>query len=258
MRGLDLLAWLASVSPSTRDLAIEDYLGIAEPGVASTPPGEHLIGYHASGVASIVRMLVDVPVAPDDVVIDLGSGLGKVVLLTSLLIGASTRGIELQAALVDRAREAATRCQADVRFTCADVRAADLEDGTVFFLYVPFTGPVLLETLGRLEAIASRRAIVVCALGLELDRLASWLVRRPSDSFWLSTYDSIEFSGRRRASQQSLISGPLAEAIASERRSDDVVLRDGPRWTMSAPPPRTCDRKRRRRRCTSNPSTGIR
>ena len=38
--------------------------------------------------------------------VDLGSGLGKVVMLTRLLTGAAAIGIELQASLVERGRAA--------------------------------------------------------------------------------------------------------------------------------------------------------
>src|SRR5580704_14128731 len=105
MRGADLLAWLASVPPSRRDAAVEERLGLVVPSRPSSPPGDYLIGYHASGVAPIVRMLIEVPVVTTDVLVDLGAGLGKVAFLTRLFTGATVRGIELQPALVDRARE---------------------------------------------------------------------------------------------------------------------------------------------------------
>jgi hypothetical protein len=68
-----------------------------------------------------------------------------------------------------------------VTFSCGDVRDADLEHGAaiaspgasanfVFFLYAPFTGPVLDEVSKRLRAVAERRAITVCALGVEVGR----------------------------------------------------------------------------------------
>jgi hypothetical protein len=190
MRAASLLAWLASLPPSERDAAVEEHLGLADAAPPSTPPGEDLIGYHASGVAPIVRMLLEVPVVAGDVLVDLGAGLGKVVLLTRLLTGATARGIELQPALVDRAREAAAKLGVDVSFTQGDARHVDLDGGTVFFLYLPFTGPALADVVARLRTVASRRAIVVCALGVELDREAPWLVRRPVDSFWLTIYDS--------------------------------------------------------------------
>ena len=224
MHDADLLAWLASVPPRARDAAVEEYLGIARPAPCPSPPGDHLVGHHAGGVASVVRMLLEVPVVVEDVVIDLGAGLGKVVLLTRLLTGATARGIELQPALVERARAAAARRRVDVTFLREDVRQAELGDGTVFFMYLPFTGPALKEVLLRLEAVASRRAIVVCALGLELDREAPWLVRRPMESFWLTLYDSVvpgAAPGPHRP--RSPLSGHLAEAVAFDR------LRTSPR-----------------------------
>ncbi len=201
MRGAALLAWLASAKPDVRDAAIEEYLGIASPPASLAPPGDHLIGYHAGGVDPIVHALREAPVGPGDVLVDLGSGLGKVVLLAHLITGARARGIELQSELVEQARAAAARLGANVDFTLSDARHADLDDGTVFFLYLPFTGPVLAEVLHRLHAVAARRAIVVCALGVDLERHAPWLTRRPLDSFWLAIYDSAVAGALPRASR---------------------------------------------------------
>ncbi|HEY2404778.1 MAG TPA: class I SAM-dependent methyltransferase [Polyangiaceae bacterium] len=220
MQARDLLARLAGLPPSERDAACEELLGIREqPSVA--PPGEHLIGYHASGVASIVRLLLEVPVAEDDVVIDLGSGLGKVVLLAKLLTGATARGVELQEALAARARLAAMSCGLDVRFVCADARHAALDDGTVFFLYLPFTGLVLLEVLARLRTVAARRTIVVCTLGLDLAREAPWLVRRDGESFWLDIYDSAEANVAPRTPRpKATWLAAHAEIVAFERPAE--------------------------------------
>ena len=157
-------------------------------GYDRSSPGEHLLGYHASGVAAVVRALAAVPVVRDDVVIDLGSGLGRVPILAALLTGATARGVEIQSALVERARACAASVGVDVRFDAADARDAAIDDGTVFYLYTPFVGPVLDAVLERLRAIASQRAIVVCALGFEIRR--SWLAARALDDFWLTVYDS--------------------------------------------------------------------
>jgi hypothetical protein len=103
----------------------------------------------------------------------------------------------------------------------ADARDADLDDGTVFFLYVPFTGPVLTGVLRRLRAIAERRAIVVCALGLDVDREAPWLARRPIDSFWLAVYDSVVPGVAPRPPRSySPLTGALAESIAEEAATE--------------------------------------
>jgi SAM-dependent methyltransferase len=179
--------WLASLSEDAREAAVEAHLGID--GAADTSlPGDHMLGYHPSGVDPVLRALAEVPVRADDVFIDVGCGRGKVVLLAALVTGAKARGVELQPALVLRARAAAARLGVDARFDCADARDADLEDGTVFYFYTPFTGPVLAVVLERLRRVAERRAIVVCALGFDVT--ASWLVRRDVDHFWLTIYDS--------------------------------------------------------------------
>src|ERR1700733_898055 len=128
MNRTELLEWLASLPPEDRDAALETRLGIAGATPFSAPPGADLIGYHASGVASIVRMLLEVPVVEGDVVIDLGAGLGKVALLARALTGATVRGIEIQPPLVARAREAAAIHGLDVSFACGDARSAPLED----------------------------------------------------------------------------------------------------------------------------------
>jgi hypothetical protein len=217
MRASDFLARVATLAPADRDAAIEELLGIAGEPPSSASPGDDLIGYHASGLAPIVRMLIDVPVVADDVVIDLGSGLGKVVILARLLTGATARGIEIQPALVHRANVAAARLGVDVHFAQGDVRDADLDDGTVFFLYLPFTGPVLADVMRRLHGIASRRAIVVCALGMGLDREHPWLVRRAVDSFWLTIYESVVPNvPSRRTGERSPSLNHLADAIALE------------------------------------------
>jgi SAM-dependent methyltransferase len=185
-----LLALLEAAPEGERDAAVERYLGIREPDCDCLSPGEELIGYHPSGVGAIVSMLEAVPVTPSDVVVDLGSGLGKVVLLAHLLKGAKARGVDIQRELVLRAREAARALGADVCFEHQDAREAHLDDGTVFFLYVPFTGSALAHVLERLRRVAERRPIVVCALGFDLEHRAPWLIPRALESFWLTIYDS--------------------------------------------------------------------
>ncbi len=223
MRGQELLEWLSALPVAERDPTLEEHLGIAGPTPGLKRLGPELIGYHASGVAAIVQALAEVPVEQDDVFFDLGAGLGKVVLLAHLLTGATARGIELQPELVARARQAAARLgvSAHVTLSEGDARQADLESGTVFYLYAPFTGAALADVLGRLARVAARHAIVVCALGLDLDRQAPWLVARPTASFWLTVYDSV-VSGvparRPRTSPGAL--GPYTDIVAGEQTWD--------------------------------------
>jgi SAM-dependent methyltransferase len=218
MNGPELLRWLASIPLPDRDAAVEEHLGIRD--AAPWPaPGEYLVAYQPSGVAAIVRMLIEVPVSADDVVLDLGSGMGKVAILASLLTGATARGVELRPELVERAREAAARARADrVTFEQGDARQTRIDDGTVFFLYAPFRGPVMVDVLGRLRALAARRPIVVATLGVDVERAAPWLVRRPLDAFWLAIYDGAgPEAGPPVARRRSPRLGADADRIAFDR-----------------------------------------
>lgn len=217
LRGEELLAWLAAVPPHQRERAVEQLLGIEESPLAPTPLGAELIGYTPSGVGSIVRAVFEVPVRGGDVFVDLGAGLGKAAMIAHLLSGARVRGIELQPDLVARARAQAHQLGlVNVTFVAADARVAALDDGDVFFLYLPFTGGVLRAVLQRLHAVAARRDVVVCALGFDLPQ-TDWLTRRPTDAFWLSIYDSQREGQEPRPRHGVAPLSSLAEAVAFER-----------------------------------------
>ena len=47
-----------------------------------------------------------------------------------------------------------------------DARAADYTDGTVFFLYTPFTGHMFETVLDKLQAQAQTRQITIATYGL--------------------------------------------------------------------------------------------
>lgn len=211
---MTMLSAIAALPPGERDAALEEQLGIAGP-VPSTAPGPERIGYLPGSVASIVRSLIEVPVVADDVVIDIGSGLGKVVMVARMLTGAAARGVELQRGLVERSRQAAERLGLDVSFVCGDAVDVDLSDGTVFFLYLPFTGRVMRRVVERLRDVAEAHAIVVCCLGFDLEE--PWLrPRRAVDAFWLTIYDSVLPNVPPRGEKHATFA-PEARAIAHER-----------------------------------------
>jgi SAM-dependent methyltransferase len=217
LRGAAFVAWLQGMPPGERDAAVERLLGIEE-----APPQEALgdgrMGYMPAGIAAVMRTVLDAPIGPGDVLVDLGAGLGKVAMAVHLLTGARARGIEVQPALVARARERAHDLAIDVAFTEGDALEADLEGGTIYFLYLPFIGDVLTGVLARLRAIAEQRPIVVCALGLDLHKV-DWLVERPTQEFWLAIYDSQVHpgAGAARATPPRPSWAPAAEDVAGER-----------------------------------------
>jgi SAM-dependent methyltransferase len=217
LRGAELMAWLAAYPPEQRDPAIEQLFGIAYRPLGRAALDADLVDYVPSGIAPIVRAVMDVPIGPSDVFVDLGAGLGKVALAVHLLSGARVRGIELQERLV----LAATRRVEELRlkaitYEMADARLADLSDADVVFLYLPFTGATLVSVMRRIEEAARRRSLVVCTLGLDL-RAYGWLEERVSKELWLSIYDSRfpEVPPREPRPRQPL--GDAAEWVASEK-----------------------------------------
>lgn len=190
LRGAELLELVLSIPFRERDLWIDELLGFEGPppdDVPDLPRG--CVPYLPCGVEEILAMVREVPVRPDDELVDLGSGLDRVVIVAHLLSGARATGVEIQEPLV---RSARARCAelglAGVSFVHGDASGAEL-DGSIFFLYAPFNGEMLTAVLRRLEDVARRRPIVVCAVGLELEGLR-WLTPRTRTSASLVLYDS--------------------------------------------------------------------
>jgi hypothetical protein len=188
-RGAALLERILAVPPHGRDAFVDELLGFEPPppDVPDLPRGA--VPNLPSGVEEILAALREAPVEPDDELVDLGAGQGRVAILAHLLCGARARGVEIQEPLV---RSARARCEAlglpAVSFVHGD--AADVElDGSVFYLYAPFNGAMLTRVLRRVEAVAQRRPVVVCAVALEF-RDVPWLQPRPPSSVSLAIYDA--------------------------------------------------------------------
>jgi hypothetical protein len=183
-----LLNQLLAVPFVQRDAWVDRMLGITElpSDGPDLPTGS--VPYLPCGVEEILAMVQELPLRADDELVDIGSGVGRVVILAHLLTGARAHGIEIQAALVRLARQHASGLES-VSFVHAN--AADVElDGSVFFLYSPFGGAPLARLLERLESVAQRRPISICAVGMELRDL-KWLKRRDTSSVSLSIYESV-------------------------------------------------------------------
>jgi hypothetical protein len=97
--------------------------------------------------------------------------------------------VEIQEHLV---RSARARCAelgiAAVSFVHANAVDTVL-DGSIFYLYAPFNGEMLARAVGRLEEVARRRPIVVCAVGVEFHGVP-WLRPRKTSIRSLTLYDS--------------------------------------------------------------------
>lgn len=189
LRGAALHDRLLAVPAADRDAFVDELLALPEPppDIAALPRGA--VPYLPAGVDEILHMVREAPLREDDQLVDLGSGLGRVVILAHLLSGAPACGIEIQEPLVRCARICGAALALSAVTFLHDNAAAAALDGSVFFLYSPFSGETLTRVVRQLEAVAHRRPITVCAVGLELPG-EPWLRRRETASVALTLYDS--------------------------------------------------------------------
>jgi Histone methylation protein DOT1 len=148
------------------DEVISGVLELREPRKADVDPSPEMVFYQPTPVRHILDLIKVAELSEADVLVDLGSGLGHVPILTSILTGSRGIGIELETAYVESARDCAERLRlGQVGFLRQDVRDADLSAGSLFYLYTPFTGALLRDVLARLRMESAERAITVCTLG---------------------------------------------------------------------------------------------
>ena len=148
------------------DELISGVLQFEEPDDGHAQREPEMVFYQPTPARHIFSLIGLTALTASDVLVDLGSGLGHVPLLVSICTRASSIGIELEAAYVERARQCAQTLNLDrVRFIQQDARVADLSSGTVFYLYTPFTGSILGRVLNLLRREAAGRRIRVCTYG---------------------------------------------------------------------------------------------
>jgi hypothetical protein len=159
---------------------VNRWLGGRKMPVPTLELATEMVEFYKTPANVVVELVERVGFGPGDVFVDLGAGLGQVVMLVHLLTGVRALGIEIEPAYCAYARRCANRLGlAGVSFVAADARVADLSAGTVFFLFTPFKGIMFSEVMERVRAVASSRAIRVVGYGpcsAEIARLG-WLRR---------------------------------------------------------------------------------
>lgn len=169
---LEFLRHTANQSPAPGlgydylDELVAGILQLHAPVATGYRPEPEMVFYQPTPVRHILDLMGRAGLSPSDVLIDIGSGLGHVPLLISMLIGISTVGVEVDSSLVASARQCASALALHrVDFIHADARAADLSRGTVYYLYTPFSGELLRSVIARLRHEASTRPIRIATLG---------------------------------------------------------------------------------------------
>jgi protein-L-isoaspartate O-methyltransferase len=113
--------------------------GLDEPGVfAQAPATKPDVVYVPTPQAVVDAMLELANVKPTDVVYDLGSGDGRIVITAARKYGARGVGIEIDPALVSKAVSNAAEAGVSerVRFVTQNLFTADLSEATVVTLYL--------------------------------------------------------------------------------------------------------------------------
>jgi hypothetical protein len=183
-----LLQLLASAEPPEGDGydALDELVGgvldFEAPRLQAATLSAGMVAYQPTPARHVFAMLARTRLGKDDVLVDLGSGLGHVPLLAAICTGARAVGVELESAYVACARQVvADLALAGVEFREQDARAVDFGTGSVFYLYTPFRGALMREVLDRLRAEAARRELRICTFG----PCTPIVAREP----WLSTSD---------------------------------------------------------------------
>jgi len=185
-------ATLASVPPGARDACVDRAFGLDELPADGPALPSGCVPYLPCPVDALLCLVEHAPVRAADVFVDVGSGLGRAAALVHLLTGARAVGLEVQPSFVAAARALATRlCLPDVSFVEGDAPelAPALAEGSVFFLYCPFSGDRLAKFLAGLEPIARRRPITICCVDLPLPP-RDWLALASTPSPELTIYRS--------------------------------------------------------------------
>jgi SAM-dependent methyltransferase len=144
------------------------FLGELDPD-AIGPSLEFATHYEPTPVAQAEALLNASPLAPERATfVDLGAGMGRVVMLAARRPFRAVIGVDISPALVEIAREnlAAAhdpqRAARDVKIVRGDAAAYTFPRGDlVVFLYNPFRAPILDDVLNNVRASAEQRDVVL-------------------------------------------------------------------------------------------------
>jgi SAM-dependent methyltransferase len=160
------------------DAFADSLLGIDSHDDLGELPDPEMVHYEPTPARIVLDFVDHVPLSDSDVFFDVGSGLGRVVILVNLLTGIRARGIEINPLLAaDANRKARDLGLKNVDFVGVDAREANYRLGTIFFFFTPFRGGVRETVFDRLRDETRGRPIRVCTFGS--------ITRRVCDQPWL-------------------------------------------------------------------------
>ena len=185
----------AGLSFDLLDEIVSGVLQFRGPGEAGLLPSPEMTAYQPTPARHILDLIAACRFSRDDVFVDLGSGLGHVPLLVCILAEIRTIGVEVQPDHAASAQETAQCLNLSrVQFVAEDARKADLSDGTVFYMFTPFTGSILTDVVDRLHRQSKTRHIRICTLGpcTRILQDQTWLtVSQGSDTERIAIFSSL-------------------------------------------------------------------
>lgn len=197
---LECLRYAAEQSPAPGlgydylDELVTGILQLRSPDATDYVLEPEMVFYQPTPVRHILHLVAMAAPSPSEILVDIGSGLGHVPLLISILTGIRTVGVEVDASLVVSARQCAGALGLRrVEFIQADARTTDLSRATIVYLYTPFTGELLRSVIERLRYEASARPIRIATLGPCTTAFAceSWLsAQLPPDPDRITVFQS--------------------------------------------------------------------
>jgi Histone methylation protein DOT1 len=167
--------YVSAAGHDTRDDCKYDDLDALVAGILSTDQvvddgtvelDPEMVPYQPTPARLILSLLQEIRPTERDVFVDVGSGLGTVPTLVSLLTGARAVGIEWHSNYCAYAQCCGRRLNlSSVSFVQQDARDADFSTGTIFYMFTPFKGTMLRDVLQRLHSEGRRRTIRLCIHG---------------------------------------------------------------------------------------------
>lgn len=159
---------LLAVPAADRDAWLDRVLGLGDIPADSSELPAGCVPYLPCSADALLAVVDGAEITADDVVVDIGAGVGRALAIVQRLTGARVTGVEVQEQLVERALVPLQR---------GDIDMMDPPVGTVYLLYCPFSGARLQRLLERLSTVA--RPIRIACVDLPLPD-CEWLVEERS------------------------------------------------------------------------------
>jgi len=155
LRGKNLTARLTQPADELWDRRLGIRTFGYHPGSGQPGDREWYMHYAPSSYRDVFHTLHHAGLKPDDVVTDLGSGLGRVVFSAAWAGARRAEGVELVEWLTEAAEANRTRSKLkdhDIRFIRSDARAHDFSQTTLLYMFHPFGHSIVAEVLEKARA----------------------------------------------------------------------------------------------------------